>query len=271
MKGIHKIKAKVFYRYANMLIKRETMLLPTSLINKKNLFLYFDYEREFGNPNAKITDNDVSELLKLLDDYKIKATWFTVGKIFDFYSDSIKNIIQAGHEIGSHTYNHIKPFDETKKNLQKDFELFKISSEQISMVSGFHSPEGKWSMELIRQLAAFNYRYDLISNKRKRDYKISITEINDGKKIIRFESVGDDWQLFMANSSPQDCYNFFVQLINHIRVNEIGGIGFHPWILFSNKNILDGFKLFLNYLETQEDFQIVSITEVLNLISEKQK
>lgn len=50
-----------------------------------------------------------SKLLKILDKYNAKCTFFTIGERIDGAKSSlrsIQNIAKAGHEVGSHTYSH---------------------------------------------------------------------------------------------------------------------------------------------------------------------
>lgn len=45
-------------------------------------------------------------ILKILDKYKIKATFFMVGKQMEKYPNIVKQAIDSGNEIGNHTYTH---------------------------------------------------------------------------------------------------------------------------------------------------------------------
>jgi peptidoglycan/xylan/chitin deacetylase (PgdA/CDA1 family) len=46
-------------------------------------------------------------LLKTLADFKIKATFFMVGQNVLRYPDLFKQIVDEGHQVGNHTFNHI--------------------------------------------------------------------------------------------------------------------------------------------------------------------
>ncbi len=45
-------------------------------------------------------------LLELLDEHNVKATWFTMGWIGTHYPHLVKQLADAGHEIGTHNYHH---------------------------------------------------------------------------------------------------------------------------------------------------------------------
>ena len=47
-----------------------------------------------------------NQILAILDDYHIKATFFVVGEAIIKYPDIIKQIKAENHVIGNHTWNH---------------------------------------------------------------------------------------------------------------------------------------------------------------------
>lgn len=65
--------------------------------NKPMVALTFD-----DGPYSKVTDR----LLDLLDQYNAKATFFVVGNRVSSYADSVRRAVEAGHEIGIHTWEH---------------------------------------------------------------------------------------------------------------------------------------------------------------------
>ena len=51
-----------------------------------------------------IEENEIS----LFDKYGIKATFFVVGDNVKKYPHLLKDIIERGHRIGNHTFNHVR-------------------------------------------------------------------------------------------------------------------------------------------------------------------
>ena len=51
------------------------------------------------------------EILEILDEYGIKATFFEVGENVIYYSDAARRVAAEGHEIGNHTYSHERLID----------------------------------------------------------------------------------------------------------------------------------------------------------------
>jgi peptidoglycan/xylan/chitin deacetylase (PgdA/CDA1 family) len=64
---------------------------------KPVIFLTFD-----DGPNSEITP----QILNVLEDYHIPATFFLVGYRAEASPELVKRILDCGHEIGVHTYDH---------------------------------------------------------------------------------------------------------------------------------------------------------------------
>ena len=65
----------------------------------KAVYLTFD-----DGPIPEVTPR----VLEILDRYKVKATFFMVGENIDKHPEVFAQVVQAGHSIGNHTYNHMK-------------------------------------------------------------------------------------------------------------------------------------------------------------------
>ncbi|QGG51887.1 polysaccharide deacetylase family protein [Lysinibacillus pakistanensis] len=66
---------------------------------KKRVALTFD-----DGPDAKVTP----QILAILKKYDVHATFFMVGKNVTKNAALVEKIYDAGHEVGNHTWNHIK-------------------------------------------------------------------------------------------------------------------------------------------------------------------
>ena len=69
--------------------------------------------------DKKRLERSTDILLELLDKYKVKATFFIVGKIAEDFPDIIKKIVKSKHHIGSHSFHH-KLIYKINKNVFKD-------------------------------------------------------------------------------------------------------------------------------------------------------
>jgi peptidoglycan/xylan/chitin deacetylase (PgdA/CDA1 family) len=65
---------------------------------EKIIYLTFD-----DGPHPTITPFVLDELNK----YRAKATFFCIGKNVEQHPDVFKSILEKGHSIGNHTYNHL--------------------------------------------------------------------------------------------------------------------------------------------------------------------
>lgn len=64
---------------------------------KKQIALTFD-----DGPHPTLTPR----ILEILDRYNVTATFFMVGQNVLNYSEAARQVIQAGHEVGNHTFTH---------------------------------------------------------------------------------------------------------------------------------------------------------------------
>jgi len=69
---------------------------------KKNIYLSFD-----DGPHAEATPFVLDELKK----YNAKATFFCIGKNVVEFEHIYKRIIEEGHAVGNHTYNHLNGWE----------------------------------------------------------------------------------------------------------------------------------------------------------------
>jgi peptidoglycan/xylan/chitin deacetylase (PgdA/CDA1 family) len=50
------------------------------------------------------------KVLDILDEHDVKATFFVIGKKVDLYPSVVEEIVQRGHEVGVHGYEHDRLF-----------------------------------------------------------------------------------------------------------------------------------------------------------------
>lgn len=74
---------------------------------------------------------DISKILDTLDKYKIKATFFIVGRWAEKYPEELKEIDKRGHEIGAHSYNHAHYKDMSYEEILKDMEKCDVVIENV--------------------------------------------------------------------------------------------------------------------------------------------
>lgn len=106
---------------------------------KKRIFITFD-----DGPIPEIT----TEILRILNVYKVKSTFFCVGENVMKHPDIYNDIIENGHSIGIHTFNHINGWKTPKEiyldNIKK--------SETFIKTNLFRPPYGKITISQINRI-----------------------------------------------------------------------------------------------------------------------
>jgi peptidoglycan/xylan/chitin deacetylase (PgdA/CDA1 family) len=89
-------------------------------------------QAEYG-PNTGIW-----RILRILEEEDVKATFLTCGAIAERYSEAVKAIVAAGHEIAGHGYHH-----EVARNLtrEQENEVMRKATSMIRQRTG-HMPAG---------------------------------------------------------------------------------------------------------------------------------
>lgn len=99
------------------------------------------------------------EILDVLDEYGIKATFFVIGSNCEENLGIVRRELDSGHEIGNHTYSHPHL---TKITAEKLFGEI-VSTENILFEVGeyrpklFRPPEGVYSLTVSRTLERLDY------------------------------------------------------------------------------------------------------------------
>jgi peptidoglycan-N-acetylglucosamine deacetylase len=88
------------------------MNLRESIVSSSTIDVYNPIYKPEGHKIAYLTFDDgpsaniTPRILKILDDYDIKATFFIVGSMATRYPDLVKKEIADKQSIGNHTYSH---------------------------------------------------------------------------------------------------------------------------------------------------------------------
>jgi len=101
----------------------------------KKIALTFD-----DGPHPRYTP----QILDILDEYGIKATFFVIGVNARDYSDTLDKVVSAGHEIANHTYTHLHLSDRSVGKLKDEIEKCEdeIYSRTDIKTKLFRPPEG---------------------------------------------------------------------------------------------------------------------------------
>lgn len=121
--------------------------------NEKSIFLTFDAGFENGFTPA---------ILDVLKKHNVKAAFFLVGNYLEKNPDLVKRMIEEGHIVGNHTYNHpdmskIADVESFRKELTSLEELYK-SITGLEMAKYYRPPQGKFNEENLKQANDLGYK-----------------------------------------------------------------------------------------------------------------
>lgn len=130
-------------------------LFPKEITRRGNskitsLALTFD-----DGPDLKYTP----KILDILQKYNVKATFFVVGTQVIKYPDVFRRIIQEGHEIGNHSYQHLKicelPAAQIKYQLNHNNEIIRQFGGKPEMI--FRPPYGALDPASVETISRLGY------------------------------------------------------------------------------------------------------------------
>ena len=113
---------------------------------EKQVFLTFD-DGPVPGPTEFVLDT--------LKQHGVSATFFCIGDNIRKHPEIFKNVVEAGHAIGNHTFNHVKGWNTSLKDYLDNVNLF---DSQLSIVNCqlsinlFRPPYGRITRSQIRAL-----------------------------------------------------------------------------------------------------------------------
>lgn len=171
--------------------------------NEKKIYLTFD-----DGPTPEVTD----WVLSILEANQVKATFFCIGENIQKYPEIFQNIIKAGHQVGNHTFNHIKGWNTTTATYLENIaqcqdEILKYYPNQDML---FRPPYGKITPKQSKKCRKRGYKiimWDVLSA----DFDAKITpekclqnatsKVQEGSIIVFHDSVKA--QKNLRDSLPQ--------------------------------------------------------------------
>lgn len=145
-----------------------------------NIYLTFD-----DGPHPEITPWVVNEL----DKVNAKATFFCVGDNMRKHPETALEVLEKGHRIGNHTYNHLDGWNtENFAYLRNITECDKYTKSNL-----FRPPYGKIGLN---QLLAVKKRYEIIYwSILSRDFEVDL-DIEDSLNYMKENTKAGDIVLF---------------------------------------------------------------------------
>ena len=115
--------------------------------------------------NCAWDNADIPQILAVLEEYKVKASFFVVGDWCDRFPESVKALFDAGHEIGSHSDTHADMTKLDRGGMQREI---RDSAKKIEAITGqkpnlFRPPSGAYNatvVEVIMQEGFYPIQWD---------------------------------------------------------------------------------------------------------------
>jgi peptidoglycan/xylan/chitin deacetylase (PgdA/CDA1 family) len=143
--------------------------------NEKIIYLTFD-DGPVPGPTEFVLDT--------LKKFNAKATFFCIGENVKKYPVIFRRILQEGHEIGNHTFNHLKGWSTNVENYVDNIKLcegeFLEKNKKSSLL--FRPPYGRITRGQIKSLTNFDIiMWDVLTH----DYNKSISKQSCSSQSIK--------------------------------------------------------------------------------------
>lgn len=208
------------------------LILIKSLISINRLYLQSIYVRK---------------VLDFAKENEIRFTFFITAKNLKKKHSLINRMIDEGHEIGSHSYNHILHGNKTYERVAKEFIIAQKEFKKYGVEPlGFRAPFLSINESVIKAIGDFGMKYSSnIEGGSFIEYKNGVTEV----PII----------------NPYDWKGIVVQGMNFNMLTERwsgqkGTLLLHPWVI---ANYLHRMKD--RFIENGQDYRIISNYKKRNL------
>ncbi len=128
-------------------------LLPIYSVQTPEKKIAISFDAAWGNEFTQ-------DILRILDQYQVKCTFFLVGFWIDEFPQDVKEIARRGHEIGSHSLTHP---DMTTLSRDQILQELDQTAEKIQKLTGkspelFRAPYGAYHNTLIETARSRGYQ-----------------------------------------------------------------------------------------------------------------
>jgi peptidoglycan-N-acetylglucosamine deacetylase len=143
----------------------------------------------------------VPRIIELLAEYDVPATFFVPGLTADRHPDAVARILEAGHEIGHHSYAHFSPCDQDEQAERADFERALGALERCGVrPDGFRCPSWEPTWRTPALVAEYGLSYDSSLMDDDRPY---LLETERGELVeLPVHWALDDWEQYAYLPRP---------------------------------------------------------------------
>ena len=135
--------------------------LPIYCVERDQKYVSLTFDAAWGN-------EDTPELIRILEKYSVKATFFVVGAWAEKYPESVKALHEAGHEVMNHSDDHAHFNKLTSGQVTANINA---ASDKIEAITGvrptlFRPPYGEYDdhvISAVRSLGVEPIQWDVDS------------------------------------------------------------------------------------------------------------
>ena len=184
-------------------------LLPSG----RNIALTFD---DGPDPHA------TPQILDILRKHDVKATFFVVGRYVAEHPELVRRIVEEGHTLGNHTYNH---FDMSYLSPGQIRQELQSTQEAVDEALGYHypmavmrPPYGEPYFENPRMLPVFQ---EVV---REQELFIVMWTIDQPEMVIRDEvskGTAENDRVLLLHDTGQQTVDALPEIIDHYRESDV--------------------------------------------------
>ncbi len=99
-------------------------------------------------------------VLRLLSQLGIKATFFVIGRNVVRFPDLARRIVEEGHALGGHTFDHSEIVSLSPAELDRQMGSCRSAIQDAAKIDSllFRPPRGRMSLTSVRRVTALGYR-----------------------------------------------------------------------------------------------------------------
>ncbi len=124
--------------------------LPIYSVERADKKIAISFDCAWGNEHT-------AELLKVMDEYNVKCTFFCVSFWAEKFADDLKEIVARGHEVGTHskTHSYMSKQNETQIKEELEYSCAAIKNACGKEPTLFRAPFGDYDDLLIQTASNF--------------------------------------------------------------------------------------------------------------------
>ena len=137
----------------------QNRLLPIYCVETDKKQVAISFDAAWGN-------DDTEDLIRILKEYDVPATFFVVGAWVDKYPESVKALNDAGHQIHNHSNSHPNMPQLSKAQMKDEIES---CNKKIQSITGkcptlFRPPYGDYdnsTIETVKEMNMYTIQWDV--------------------------------------------------------------------------------------------------------------